>query len=138
MAIKGLMQGLWNLLWFGRALYYFSIDQGNWNSHSSNHWRLKLFHTSGGFWVFLMLKSSVNLPRLLWLYVLLLYTPLYFHPESKYLPLDILKCLVTTLRNQDKKVALIQVYEDGALARSSEFTNKFHNISTIVQTKCED
>ena len=34
-------------------------------------------------------------------------------------PLDILKLLVTTLRDQDKKVAFVRVDEDGALARSS-------------------
>ena len=39
--------------------------------------------------------------------------------RNKRPPLDILKFLVTTLRNQYKKVALIRVDEDGALDRSS-------------------
>ena len=31
---------------------------------------------------FSMLKASVDLPRLLWLYIILLHTPLDFHPEA--------------------------------------------------------
>ena len=31
--------------------------------------------------VFSMLKPSMYLPRLLWLYALILHTPLYLHPE---------------------------------------------------------
>ena len=42
-----------------------------------------------------------------------------FPSRSKRPTLDILKFLVTTLRNQDKKVAFIRVDEDGALSRSS-------------------
>ena len=42
--------------------------------------------------------------------------------------------VLTTLRNQDKKVAFIRVDEDGALARSSEFMKTCHNMNTIVQT----
>ena len=42
-----------------------------------------------------------------------------FTSRSKHPPLDILKFLVTTLINQDKKVAFIRVDEDGALSRSS-------------------
>ena len=53
---------------------------------------------------------------------------------SKRPPLDILKFLVTTLRNQDNKVAFIRVDEDGALSRSSEFMRRFHNMNIIVQT----
>ena len=45
--------------------------------------------------------------------------PFGFPYRSKRTPLDILKFLVTTLRNQDKKVALTRVDEDGALARYS-------------------
>ena len=59
--------------------------------------------------------------------------PFGFPPRSKRLHIDILKCLVTELRNQDRKVALIIVYEDGALARSSEFMKTCHNIHIIVQ-----
>ena len=54
--------------------------------------------------------------------------------RSKRPPLDILKCLVTTLRNQDKKVAFIRVDENGALARSSKYTNTCHNMNIIVHT----
>ena len=54
--------------------------------------------------------------------------------RSKRPPLDILKILVTTLRNKDKKVAFIRVDKHGALARSSEFMKKYHNINIIVQT----
>ena len=45
--------------------------------------------------------------------------PFGFPSRSKVPPLDILKVLVTTLRNQDKKFSFIRVDEDGALARSS-------------------
>ena len=60
--------------------------------------------------------------------------PFGFPSRSKRPPLDILKFLVTTLRNQDKKVAFIRVDEDGALARSSEFMRTCHNMNIIVQT----
>ena len=60
--------------------------------------------------------------------------PFGFPSRSKRPPLDILKFLVTTLRNQDKKVAFIRVDEDGALARSSEFMKTCHNMNIIVQT----
>ena len=54
--------------------------------------------------------------------------------RSKRPPLDILKCLVTTLRDQDKKVAFIRVDEDGALERSSEFMRTCHNMIIMFQT----
>ena len=57
-----------------------------------------------------------------------------FTSRSKNLPLGILKCIVTTLSNQDKKVSLIQFDEDGALEISSEFMKTYHNINIIVQT----
>ena len=74
-----------------------------------------------------MMKASVDLSQLLYLYNLLLHTRLDSHP------LDILKFLVTTLRNQDNKFAFIRVNEDGALARSSEFMKTFHIMNIIVQ-----
>ena len=49
-------------------------------------------------------------------------------------PLDILKFLVTTLINQDKKYSFIRVDEDGALARSSEFMRTCHNMNIIVHS----
>ena len=82
-----------------------------------------------------MLKASVDLPLLLWLYVLLLHTRLDLHPEAN---IDLLNFLFATLRNQDKKVAFIQIDEDGALTRSSGFMKTFHNMNIIVQTKCGD
>ena len=60
--------------------------------------------------------------------------PFGFPSRSKRSPLDILKLVVTTSRNQDKKFALIRVDEDGALARSSEFMRTCHNMNIIVQT----
>ena len=60
--------------------------------------------------------------------------PFGFPSRSKRPPLDILKSLIATLRNQDKKVTFIQVDEDGALARSSEFMKTCHNMNIIVQT----
>ena len=60
--------------------------------------------------------------------------PFGFPSRSKRSPLDILKLLVTTLRNQDKKVALIRVDEYGALSRSSELMKTCHSMNIIVQT----
>ena len=60
--------------------------------------------------------------------------PFGFPYISTLLPLDILKFLVTTLSNQDKKFAFIRVDEYGALSRYSEFTKKCHNMNIIVQT----
>ena len=54
-------------------------------------------------------------------------------PISKRPPLDTLKFIVTILRNKDKKVAFIQVDEDGALTISSECMKKYHNMNIIVQ-----
>ena len=68
------------------------------------------------------------------IYVLLINSTLVVHPEKKALPLDILKFLVTTLSNQDKKYALTGVGKYGALARSFEFMSKCHNMNIIVQT----
>ena len=64
---------------------------------------------------------------------MLLHTILYLHPEANF-HLFILKILITTLRNQDKKVAFIQVDEDGKLARYSEFMKTCHNMNIIVKT----
>ena len=59
--------------------------------------------------------------------------PFTFPSRSKRPPLDILKLFITILRNHDKKVASIQVYEDRSLARSSEFMKTCHNMNIIVQ-----
>ena len=58
--------------------------------------------------------------------------PFGFPYRRKHPPLDILKFLVTTLRNQDKKFALIRVDEYGSLERSSEFMKTCHNMNIIV------
>ena len=60
--------------------------------------------------------------------------PFVFPYRRKRPPLDTLKFLVNTLRNQTKKFAFIQVDEDEALVRYSIFMNKFHNMNIIVQT----
>ena len=52
---------------------------------------------------------------------------------SKRLPLDILKYIVTLLRNQDSKSALIRVDENEALSRSSEFMKTCHNMNIMVK-----
>ena len=59
--------------------------------------------------------------------------PFVFPSLRKRLPLDILKFLVTTLRNHYKKVVFIWVDEDVALARYSDYVNTCHNINIIVQ-----
>ena len=64
--------------------------------------------------------------------------PFGLSSRSKRSPLDILTFLVTTLKNQDKKVAFVRVDEDGALARSSEFMKTCHNMNIIFQTKIVD
>ena len=58
--------------------------------------------------------------------------PFGFSYRSKCSTIEILKFLVTKLRNQDKKVAFIRVDEDGALARYSELMKTFHNMNIIV------
>ena len=62
------------------------------------------------------------------------YYPFGFLSRIKRTPLEILKIIVTTLRNQDNKFAFFWVDEDGVLARYSEFMKTCHNINIIVQT----
>ena len=57
-----------------------------------------------------------------------------FPSRIKLSPLGILKFLATTLINQDKKVASVQVDEYGALARYSELIKTCHYINIVVQT----
>ena len=64
--------------------------------------------------------------------------PFGFTSRIKLPPLDIIIFLVTTLSNQDKKVAFIRVDEDGALEISSEFMKKCYNMNIIFQTTGED
>ena len=60
--------------------------------------------------------------------------PFGFPFRSKFTTLDILILLVTTLRNQDDKVAFIQVDEYRALERYSEVMRTCHNMNIIFQT----
>ena len=60
--------------------------------------------------------------------------PFEFPPIRKIPPLDILNCIFTALRNQDKKSAFIRVDEYGEISRSSEFMKTCHNMNIIVQT----
>ena len=64
--------------------------------------------------------------------------PFVFPSRCKRPPLDILKFLVTTSRNQDNKFAFIIVDKDLALARSSKFMNMCYNMNIIVQTTVGD
>ena len=59
--------------------------------------------------------------------------PFGFPYRSKCTTLDTLKLIVTTLRNQDNKAALIQVDEYVALEKSSKFMRTYHNMNIIVQ-----
>ena len=61
-----------------------------------------------------------------------------FTPRSKIPPLDILKLLVATLREKDKKCPFIRVYKHGALAISSKLMQAYHNMNTIVQETVGD
>ena len=59
--------------------------------------------------------------------------PFKFTSRGKRPPLDTIKFIVTTLRNQDNKFALIRVDKDGTPARSYEFMKTYHNMKIIVQ-----
>ena len=61
-----------------------------------------------------------------------LHKPFRFPYISKFPPLYILKLLLTALKNQYNKVALVRVDEDGALAISSGFMRACHYINIIV------
>ena len=60
--------------------------------------------------------------------------PFGFPYRIKRPNLEILKFLVTILRNQDNRVTFIRVDEYGDLAGSSEFMNTCHNVNIIVHT----
>ena len=53
-------------------------------------------------------------------------------------PLDILKFIFNTFRNQDKKFIFIRVDKDGEIAISSKFVNTCHNMNIIVQNTGRD
>ena len=120
----------------GIFLPYLSQNQVNSNFHKLHHWCIKIFpwvHTSNGFFVF-----GVEIIREFTLtFVDICYDTSYpfgFTYRNKNPPLEILKFLVTTLRNQDKKVALVQVDEDVALIIYSELMRTCHNMNIVVQT----
>ena len=60
--------------------------------------------------------------------------PFVFPSRIKLPPLDIIKSLVDTFSNQDKKVVSITVDEDGEISRSSESVKTCHNMNIIVKT----
>ena len=60
--------------------------------------------------------------------------PFIFPSRIKILPLDTLKFIFTTLKNQDKKVVFIRVDEDKAISKFSEFMNTYNNMNIIGQT----
>ena len=60
--------------------------------------------------------------------------PFGLQSRRKISPIDILKCLVTKLSNQNKKITFIRVDGDVVLERSSEFMKTFHRMNTIVHT----
>ena len=62
------------------------------------------------------------------------FIPLGFPSTIKRLTLDILKFIVTTLMNQNKKVALILLDQDVAQKIYSGFLNTGDNMKSIVQT----
>ena len=64
--------------------------------------------------------------------------PFCFPYRRKRPPIEIFKLLVTTLSNQDKKVALIWVEEYEALAIYSELMKTWNNMNIIVQTTGAD
>ena len=59
--------------------------------------------------------------------------PFGFTSRSKLPPLNILKFLVTTFRNQDNKVVFFRVDKYGSLSRSSEFVKTCNNMNIIVK-----
>ena len=63
------------------------------------------------------------------------FIPLCISIQNKCPPLDILKTFVTTLSNQDKKVAFVRVDEYRELARYYEFMETCQNMNIIVQNK---
>ena len=60
--------------------------------------------------------------------------PFVFPTRIKRRTFDILKLISTALSNQYNKFAFIIVDKDGALARSSGFISKCHNMNIVVQT----
>ena len=92
-----------------------------------------LFHTSYGFFIFQCWKHPwINIDFCG--YMLCYYIPFWVYINNECPPLDIIKFLVTTLRNQDNKVSFVQFDEYGELSRSSEYISTCHNIIILFQT----
>ena len=60
--------------------------------------------------------------------------PFGFTSRRKHPPLEILKYIVTTLSNQDKKDAFTQVDEYGEISIFSEFMKAYHDMNIIVKS----
>ena len=68
---------------------------------------------------------------------------IYSHPfgspfRRNHPPLYILNVFVTTLTNQDKNFAFLQVDKDGAISRFSGCIKTCQNMNIIVKTTSED
>ena len=83
---------------------------------------------------FSMLKSSVDLPQLLWLYVLLLHTTLYFYPEANSRLLTVSNIFSVHWGSRIRKLHFLRVYKYRALKISSKFMRTCHNMNIIFQT----
>ena len=90
------------------------------------------------YFLFSMLKASVDLPQLLWLYSQIHHIQFFFLSRTKTPPLDILKLLVAALINQYDKVTFVRLDKDGSIARLSEFMKICNNINIIFQTVVGD
>ena len=90
-------------------------------------------------WIFRfsMLKASVDLPQLLWLYSQIHHIQFFLY-RTKTPPIDILKLLVAALINQYDKVTFVRLDKYGSLARLSEFMKICNNINIIFQTVVGD
>ena len=83
---------------------------------------------------FLVLKSSVDLPRLWWIYVLLLHTPFVFRTKKNVQLLAYLNYLSPHSGIRIIKLHSCEVVENGALEISYGFMRVYHNINIIFQT----
>ena len=118
------------------TLQYLYFGQGNWNSHRSNYWFITnpLWCDAAIAFLFFNVES---IHVFTFTFVSICFDTSYFFgfiSIIKIMPLDILKFLVTTLRNQDKKVALIQVYWYRELKIFSWFMRSCHNMGLTFKT----
>ena len=78
-----------------------------------------------------MLKASMDLPRMFLTICSVASYPFGFPSRITLPPIDTLKLLVITLRNQDKKVSLIVVERDRALKILFKFMRTCHIMNII-------